>query len=63
MTLILCGRLIVYVHIQWPGGFDRLVGPFLPWQVETGMKLLTVVLTIGVLLLLVASTGGSKDQN
>jgi uncharacterized membrane protein len=62
VALIVCGLLIVYVHLQWPERFDRVVGPFLPWRVETGMKLPTVVLTIGVLLLLVASTG-SRDQD
>ena len=62
MALIACGFLIVLVHSQWPERFDSLVRPFLPWRVGIGINLPTVVLTVGVVLLLVASTGRSKER-
>ena len=62
MALITSGLLIIYVHLGWPERFDRLVERFLPWRVEAGVKLATAVLTVGVVLLLVASTGGSREQ-
>jgi uncharacterized membrane protein len=61
-ALIISSLLIIYVHLAWPERFDRLVEPFLPWRVEIGVKLAAAVLTIGVVLLLVASTGGSREQ-
>jgi uncharacterized membrane protein len=62
MALIASALLIIYVHLAWPEPFDRFIEPFLPWRVEVAVKLATAVLTIGVVILLVASTGGSKEQ-
>ena len=62
VALITSSLLITYIHLGWPERFDRLVEPFLPWRIEVGVKLAAVVLTIGVVILLVASTGGSKEQ-
>jgi uncharacterized membrane protein len=62
MALIASGLLIIYVHLAWPEPFDRFLEPFLPWRVEVAVKLATAILTIGVVILLVASTGGSKEQ-
>ena len=63
MALSVCSLLIIYVHLGWPERFDRLVESFLPWRVEPSVKLAASVLTMGVILLLVASTASSKDQN
>ena len=63
MALSVCSLLIIYVHLGWPEHFDRLVERFLPWRVEASVKLAAVVLTMAVILLLVASTASSKDQN
>ena len=63
MALSACGLLIIYVHLRWPERFDRLVEPFLPWRVEASVKLPATVLTIGVILLLVASTASANGQN
>jgi hypothetical protein len=62
MALIACSFLIVLVHWQWPQRFDSFVQPFLPWRVGIGLNLPTVVLAVGVVLLLVASTGGSNER-
>ena len=62
MALITSSLLIIYVHLGWPERFDRLIEPFLPWRIEVGVKLAAVVLTIGVVLLLVASTGSAEEQ-
>ena len=69
MALSACGlliiyvHLVIYVHLAWPERFDRLVEPFLPWRVEASVKLAAAALTVGVIVLLVASTASSKDQN
>jgi uncharacterized membrane protein len=62
MMLIGCGLLIIYVHLGWPQRFDRFLEPFLPWRIEVAVKLATIVLTIGAVILLIASTAGSKDR-
>jgi len=61
MALIISSLMIIYTHLAWPESLDRLVESFLPWGTEVGVKLATVVLTIGVVVLLVASTGGASD--
>jgi hypothetical protein len=62
MALIGCGLLIIYVHLGWPQHFDHFLEPLLPWRIEVAIKLATIILTIGVVILLVVSTGGSKDR-
>ena len=62
LALITSSLMIIYIHLGWPESFDRLVEPFLPWSIEVGVKLAAAVLTIGVVLLLVASTGGASEQ-
>jgi hypothetical protein len=62
MALIGCGLVIIYVHLGWPERCDRFLDPFLPWGVDVAVKLATTVLTIGVVILLIASTASSRAQ-
>ena len=61
-ALIGCGLIIIYVHLGWQERFDRFLEPFLPWRIEMAVKLATAVLTIGVVILLIASTASSRAQ-
>ena len=63
IALTACSLVIIYVHLAWPEPVDRFLESFLPWRIEVAVKFAAAVLTIGVVILLVASTGGSKDQN
>ena len=62
LSLIGCGLMIIYVHLGWPERFDHFLEPFLPWRIDVAVKLATAVLTIGVVILLIASTAGSRAQ-
>ena len=62
LSLIGCGMMIICVHLGWPERFDRFIEPLLPWRIETAVKLATAVLTIGVIILLIASTASSRAQ-
>ena len=62
LTLLGCGLVIIYVYLGWPERFDRFLEPFLPWSVDVAVKLATAFLTIGVIILLIASTGSSRAQ-
>jgi len=54
--------MIIYVHLGWPERFDHFLEPFLPWGIEAAVKLATTGLTIGVVILLIASTASSRAQ-
>jgi hypothetical protein len=60
LSLIGCG-LIIYV-LGRPERFDRFLDPFLPWRIEVAVKSAIAVLTIGVVILLIASTASSRVQ-
>jgi hypothetical protein len=59
---LMVGERPISTILDGPERFDRLIEPFLPWRIEVGVKLAAVVLTIGVVLLLVASTGSAEEQ-
>ena len=62
LSLMGCGLVIIYVHLGWPERFDRFLEPLLPWRIDVAVKLATAVLTIGVIILLIASTASSRAQ-
>jgi len=64
MALIVCGLLLMAIHSEWPIRFHNLAGTIQLWGGEVDIRWPGyAAMMIGVVLLLMGSTGGSKQQN
>jgi len=62
MALIVCGLLLLAIHSEWPIRFHNLVGTIQLWGGEVDIRWPGyAAMMIGVVLLLMGSTGGSKQ--